>query len=140
MHNRKKIFREREVEVIFDDEWTVIKLDEHRYYRRISGQGIKGVDFLAVHENFGLVLIEMKNYKYGIESIPEDVDDRMIEKRKGTLRLINIIHHYYQRQIYFRLLTSLGWRCLFPKEWSLWIQAKRHLDAQNFFFLGIIDY
>lgn len=135
-----KIFREREVEATFDEEWSVIKLDEHRYYKRLSGLGISGVDFLAVHPVFGMALIEMKNYTQGVSSIPEDIDQRMIEKKTDTMRLIRIINKYYERQIYFRMLRFIGWEYLYPKEWMIWLRAKDHLDNDNIFFIGIIDY
>lgn len=133
-------FTEREVEVLFDNEWTVIKLDEHRYYRRLSGQGIRGVDFMSVHPIFGLVLIELKNYTDGADSIPEGLHKVMEAKQHDTLRLIRIINAYYQRQLYFRLLKMLNWDYLYPKEWKIWMQAKAHLERGNYFFLGIIDY
>lgn len=136
----KHIFIEREVKAIFDEEWSVIKLDEHRYYKRLSGLGISGVDFLAVHPVFGLALIEMKNYTEGKASIPNDIDQRMIGKKNNTIRLINIIYKYYQRQIYFRLLIFIGWEYLYPQEWLIWLRAKKHLDKDNIFFLGVIDY
>ena len=125
---------------MFDDEWDVIKLDEHRYYRRVSGMGFNGVDFLAVHPDFGLVLIEMKNYEKGAASISKELDVKMMRKREDTLRLINIVIKYYQRQTYFRVLNALRLTYFFPQEWKIWLQAKRHMDNGNCFFLGTIDY
>jgi hypothetical protein len=140
MPTGKHTFIEREVKAIFDSEWTVIKLDEHRYYKRLSGSGINGIDFLAVHPVFGVALIEMKNYTKGKKSIPKDLDLKMLEKRNDTIRLINIIIAYYQRQAYFRLLMFIGWEYLYPKEWMIWLNAKYHIDNENVFFLGIVDY
>jgi len=136
----KQIFIERDVEVIFDEEWKVIKLDEHRYYKRISGMGLSGLDFMAVHPIFGLALIEMKNYTNGEDSIPSRLDEVMIAKKRDAIRLINIVNKYYQRQLYFRILSFIGWKYLFPEEWEIWIQAKNHLKKGNYFFLGAIDY
>ncbi len=140
MSKNEQIFKEREVEVIFDQEWDVIKFDEHRYYRIVSGLGLRGVDFIAVHPIFGLALIEMKNYTKGKRSISNDLEAKMLAKRKDTIRLINIINRYYNRQIYFRILFFIGWKKLFPDEWKIWLQAKKHLDNDNYFFLGMIDY
>ena len=136
----KHVFIEGGIEVTFDEEWTVVKLDQHRYYKSVSGQGVSGVDFMAVHPIFGLVLIEMKNYTNGQGSIPKDLDIVMIKKKLDTIRLINIINAYYQRQKYFQLLTYIGWEYLYPKEWKIWLQAKSHLDKGNYFFLAAIDY
>lgn len=102
--------------------------------------GLSAVDFLAVHEEFGLVLIEMKNYTQGMDTIDPELYETMESKREGSLRLINIVFKYYQRQWYFGLLTFFGWEYLYPKEWLVWIQAKGHLDSGNYFFLGNIDY
>lgn len=133
-------FLEREVEVVFDEEWKVFKLDEHRYYKNVSGRGVSAVDFMAVHPTFGLALIEMKNYKFGKDSIPMDLSDKLIEKRNDSIRLINIIYKYYRRQWYFRVLTFIGWTYLYPKDWEIWLLAKQHVVAGNYFFLGAIDY
>ena len=133
-------FTERDVNVLFDVDWRVIKLDEHRYYKRLSGQGIRGVDFMSVHPIFGLVLIELKSYTNGENSIPEGLDGVMLEKQKDTLRLIRIINSYYQRQFYFRLLKKMNWNYLYPDEWKIWIQADEHIKNGNFFFLGIVYY
>ena len=140
MATEKQIFIERGVKAIFDEEWSVIKLDKHRYYKRLSGSGISGVDFLAVHPVFGLALIEMKNYTKGMASIPQDLDQKMVGKKEDTIRLINIINKYYQRQFYFRILRYIGWEYLYPKDWLIWLSAKEHLDKGNIFFLGVIDF
>ncbi|MDF1694414.1 MAG: hypothetical protein P1U56_01190 [Saprospiraceae bacterium] len=140
MTKKKNKFIEREVEVNFDDEWKVIKLDEHRYYKRVSGYGVSGVDFLAIHPIFGVVLIEMKNYTKGKSSIPNKIDHVMSNKQNDTIRLINIIYKYYQRQRYFRVLQWLNLDYLYPEEWKIWIQAKKHIDNNNYFFLGVVDY
>ncbi len=133
-------FTERDVEVIFDGEWDVIKLDKHKYYKRVSGLGISGVDFMAVHPEFGIALVEMKNYTKGKSSISVDLDIKMKAKRDDSLRLINVVHKYFQRQLYFRVLNFIGWKYLYPKEWNIWLQAKKHLDNDNYFFLGVVDY
>jgi hypothetical protein len=140
MHSKKQIFIEREVKVIFDEGWSVIKLDEHRYYKRLSGLGFSGVDFLAVHPDFGLALIELKNYTEGKASKPNDLDQKMIAKKNDAVRLINIIYKYFQRQLYFRILIYIGWEYLYPQEWLIWLRAKKHLDRDNVFFLGVVDY
>lgn len=138
--NNKQIFIEREVEVIFGKEWTVIKLDEHKYYKRLSGLGLSGVDFMAVHATFGLALIEMKNYTKGISSISEELDLIMSSKKRDTIQLIKIVNKYYQKQLYFRILRLIGWEYLYPDSWIIWLKAKEHLDNKNFFFLGVVDY
>ena len=46
----------------FPDNWWVIKLDEHRFYRYVSGRGYKGVDFIIIDDSGKLLLIEVKNY------------------------------------------------------------------------------
>ena len=138
MDQRK--FIEREVELLFDTDWEVIKLDEHRYYKSLSGQGLKAVDFIAVHMEMGIAFIELKNYQQGKDSIPVELDKVMKEKRDDSIRIITVINKYYQRQWYFKLLSWIGWSALFPKEWKTWIDAQKHVDRGNYFFLGIVDH
>ena len=138
MAQRKYI--EREVELMFDNEWKVVKFDEHRYYRQLSGYGLKAVDFLAIHVEMGVAFIEMKNYTNGRNSIPDQLDGVMKEKRDDSIRLISIINKYYQRQWYFRLIKKIGWQRLIPEEWKVWLLANQHVENGNYFFLGIIDH
>lgn len=135
-----EIFIERDVEVVFDDEWLVIKLDEHKYYKRVSGYGLRGVDFMALHVDFGVVFVEMKNYTEGKSSIPFHLEGTMRSKRDDSVRLVRIVCAYFERQWYFRMLKVLGLSVLFPEDWKIWIQAKKHLDQGRYFFLGIVDY
>ena len=53
-----RTFSESGLSFQFPEGWTTIKYDEHRFYTYLSGEGLKGVDFIAIHgEN--LVLIEV---------------------------------------------------------------------------------
>lgn len=116
----------------------MIKLDEHKYYKRLSGKGLKGVDFIATCPINGLAMIELKNYTQGKPSIPAELDLIMIAKRKDTIRLIKIVNQYFQRQLIFRIYKRFG---LFGSpEWKIWMEALNHIEDGNYFFIGIVDY
>lgn len=46
-------------------QWTVVKYDEHLAHKKVSNalQPTKAVDFLGIHDNGQLFLIEVKNYR-----------------------------------------------------------------------------
>jgi len=133
-------FIERNTIVDFEDDWYVIKLDEHRYYKRVSGYGLKAVDFVATHPKIGVFLIELKDYEKGRESIPENIDLVMIEKQEDTLKLMRIIEKYYQRQFIYRLMRWINNDKLYPKDWRFWIYTFDHIKKGNYQFIGDISY
>lgn len=125
-----KIFTESDQTVSFPSDWWVIKLDEHRYYRRLSGQGLKAVDFLALHDDFGLMLIELKNY-HG-RPVPADLGLTMEEKSADTARLIHIVNRYLQRKLYYRIFFSwLKWYRICDREWIFWYKAQQQIEKGN---------
>lgn len=133
-------FVERGLNVHFTDDWQVVKLDEHRYYKTLSGRGFKGVDFLAFHKQEGLYLIELKNYSDTNSDIPENLIDVMVEKQEDTLLLLTIINKYYCRQWSYRLIHFLGWRKLYKVEWLLWTDMYAAIESGRYTFLGVVDW
>lgn len=108
------IFSESELHFKFPESWIVYKYDNHRFYRYLSGSGLKGVDFIAIHQD-QLFLIEVKNY--AIRFIHKDYDpmdalladpsayiDKYFRKFDDTLRLIDVIDRYYKRKWWYRKL------------------------------------
>ncbi|NNE29048.1 MAG: hypothetical protein HKN16_05405, partial [Saprospiraceae bacterium] len=57
------IFSESGLQFQFSNDWTVIKYDDHKFFRYLSGEGLKGVDFLGFTSEGGLFLMEVKNYR-----------------------------------------------------------------------------
>jgi hypothetical protein len=111
-------FRESDINFRFDENWLVYRFDKHRYYRGFSGAGLKGVDFLAIHQDTQLVLMEIKNYnprgpwKRGttLEDIlanPEVLSVHFSEKITDTLLAIDAIRQYWQRRWWRRLLWRI---------------------------------
>jgi hypothetical protein len=107
-------FSESELHFKFPVDWIVHKYDEHRFYRYLSGSGLKGVDFIAIHQG-ELILIEVKNYV--TRSKKENYDPmepllinpalyvkRYLRKFEDTLQLLDIIDRYYNRKWWYRNL------------------------------------
>jgi len=103
----------------------VLKYDEHRFYRYLSGSGFKGVDFIGVLDEKQLALIEVKNYKdrylldesdptEGLIDDPLAYADKYAQKFKDTFQLIGIIRKYYKRKWWFRHTRKLLLRII-PK-------------------------
>lgn len=120
------IFIESGIQFQFPADWLVFKYDEHRFYRYLSGSGLKGVDFIAIRDN-ELILIEIKNYRERIEKElyspvavliekPDLYKDKFVRKFEDTFRLLGIIEQYYQRQWWYRNVFQLLKKYL-PKKW-----------------------
>lgn len=112
----------------FPEEWIVHDYDSHRFYKYLSGEGLKGVDFIAIHQD-ELILIEVKNYTDRIErgrhipteainNEPETFVNEFVRKFKDSFRLLKIIGQYYERQWWYRYLF-LKFRSWFPESFLL---------------------
>lgn len=120
----------------FSDRWNVLKYDEHRFYRYLSGSGFKGVDFIGILDENQLALIEVKNYKdrydldksdptEGLITDPISYAEMYAQKFKDTIQLIGIIKKYYQRRWWFKqprnmLLRIIPKRILLRFDWGFW--------------------
>jgi hypothetical protein len=122
-------FQESGLAFNFEDDWIVIQYDKHRFYRYLSGRGLKGVDFIYVINFEKLVLMEVKNYndRYEYDEInPTETFlnnlDRFFNAYVGkfnhTLRAIQIIHYYYQRKWWFRNLGVPITKVIPKKYWT----------------------
>ena len=62
-------------------QWTVVKYDEHLAHKKVSNalQPTKAVDFLGIHDNGQLFLIEVKNYR----GHTHDEETRNVLQAKG---------------------------------------------------------
>jgi len=55
------IFKESDLTFNFSQkEWEIIRYDTHRYYKILSGAGLKGVDFLGIYQKNKVVFFEVK--------------------------------------------------------------------------------
>ena len=120
----------------FSPGWIVKKFDAHRYYRWLSGQGFKGVDFLAFRPNDSLLCIEVKNYR-GEPPTPSVIADTFCKKISGTLKIVEIIEQYYLRKPLYRLTQK--WIRRWPQyfgEWGFWSEvAELALNRHNCVFV-----
>ena len=129
----------------FPKNWFIIKSDEHRFYRYLSGRGFKGVDFIAINHTGQLLLIEVKNYgdrfpadgilptTILVENTPAYAK-KYIKKYEDTFRLINIVHQVYLRKYWFRKIAlPLLKRWYHPKMlkvgWVFWWAVHQRLEA-----------
>ena len=56
-------FIESDLTFDFPASWRVRAFDDHHFYQAISGQGLKAVDFLVLHPDGQLWLMEVKKLK-----------------------------------------------------------------------------
>ena len=102
----------------FPEHWAVRKYDGHRFYRRISGLGLKGVDFLLIDPTDGghLYLLEVKNFRTrthegGVFVAKLKPATELVEtvttKYEHTLHALRIVHLYYRRKWWYRWLLPL---------------------------------
>lgn len=114
----KQPFIESDLQFYFPDHWAVREYDNHRFYKNLSGLGLKGLDFLVLDpEDEGhLYLMEVKNYRTRVrEGITyeaplksaEELAATVAVKYEHTLRAIRAVHLHYQRKWWYRLLHRM---------------------------------
>ncbi len=142
-----KTFTESGLDFQFSKRWQVLKYDEHRFYRYLSGSGFKGVDFIGILDEKQLVLIEIKNYKdrFSLDESDPTGDlltdpityaEKYSQKFQDTFQLIGIIRKYYQRKWWFKQLRQLilqiiprNWLLQF--DWGFWNIAIQLIDEKK---------
>lgn len=124
--------------ITFPDEWKVIKLDGHRYYKRISGLGIKAVDFIAIDPDWGLFFIELKDYPALADVPTHSSQHRMLQsKLQGSIKLIKTVNKALGRQWYYRLIfLRLRIYKLCPYEWQIWKEAEECIAHDRYIIIG----
>jgi hypothetical protein len=108
-------FEESGLRFSFAPNWVVKKYDEHPYFRALSGNGLKGVDFIAIRDQRQLVFIEVKNYRtrhnaklgasfdVSVKPAPE-LAYELKRKLEDTLLAMDAVLQYYHRSWWFRRL------------------------------------
>ena len=116
-------------QIHFDPTWDVVKIDKHRYYNHVKGQGLKACDFIAYHRDWGLVLIELKDYSK-TDKLPSDLQLLLNRKYEDTLRLIQAIHGMLMRKWHIRFFASkaIFFRFL-PSSVTKWICYNRAIES-----------
>jgi len=131
----------------FSKRWNVLKYDEHRFYRYLSGSGFKGVDFIGILDEKQFALIEVKNYKdryildkfdptEGLINDPVAYAKKYAQKFNDTFQLIGIIRKYYKRKWWFRntrklLLRIIPKRVLLQFDWGFWNIVIQLIDEKK---------
>ncbi len=95
-----RTIEEGHLRFVFDDSWSVIKYDDHPDYQdRIKRlDGTKALDFVAVHANAILYLIEVKDFRgYRIQNRTRVRDSELAlevgQKARDTIAGIVAAHH-----------------------------------------------
>ena len=104
-------FRESNIIFHFDQkDWWVVKFDEDKYYRFLSGDGFRGVDFVCIWKKEKSFLIEVKNFtQYDKEPLPSPADlaEKCIQKFNDSLHLIRLAELLLKRKLMFKLFLPL---------------------------------
>lgn len=137
-----KSFEESGYHIQFEQDWQVLKLDESRFYTYLSGRNFKCVDFLAMHQDFGMFLIELKNY-VDPKNIPthDEIEDIILFKSEDSLHLIEIVEKYFSRKALYRWANK--YPMLFkvlPREWKFWYEVNRYYKDERVTILGDIEW
>lgn len=139
-----KQFIESSYKFEFADSWNVIKYDDHRYYKSISGQSMSGVDFAGLKDGTDCYLIEVKNYKqYTSQTAEKDMDefiDEISDKVKDSIQLIEVIQKFLNRKFLYRFAYRLVRKYpVLNREWYFWTELYRTgiIEKQTVFVLFI---
>lgn len=111
--------------ILFPSTWQVVKVDQHPYYRQVSGQGLKSVDFLALDPEWGLYFIELKDYRHQL-SVEEKADLQEVfeEKLEDSKLLIRSVYAMLHKKWYYKICLRYEWLYrLVPKRSKFWIEA-----------------
>lgn len=139
-------YKESDLNISFDPSWRVKKFDASRYFKLLSGLGLKGVDFIALDKSGQLFLIEVKNYKKRLKSpVDPDISDligkspnlknHFVQKVEDSCQLLEVIYKYLNRKWFYRLMFK--YRHTIPKawiensEWTFWFDANHLLANPN---------
>ncbi len=134
----------------FSHRAVVQKYDEHRYFRRLSGSGLKGVDFLVILDKSQLILTEVKNYRirykekppteiYHILNHPEILAEKILGKAADTLQMIRVVNKFYRKSRMHNLILPLL-QMLRNSRFTLhtrlfWVRAEDLVKQGNFKFV-----
>lgn len=128
-------FHESRLVITFGPSWSVLRFDQSVFFKTLTGQGLRGVDFVGIHGNH-LYLIEVKNYtrakNQAAPSPPEALAFRemLVEKFEDSQRIIRIIHATFRRYMVFRwwqwVASHINFLFLWaPEPWVFWTRCYR---------------
>lgn len=132
-------FQESDLQFNFaSSQWQVLKYDTHKYYKTLSGVGLKGVDFVGIYEKDQLVFFEIKHYRTH-KTLPnatfvffEDTPlfiQHIQDKMDDTVTAIKVIIKYLKRKFWYRSFLKLERfipiRLIINKDWYFWHQLHK---------------
>lgn len=111
-------FLESDINFFFESDWVVHRYDTHRYFRGLSGRGLKGVDFIGILHQEYLVFFEVKNYNIrpsgrggqSLDLVQKDshlIANAFIRKIEDTFTAVDAIQKYWERRWWRRLFSML---------------------------------
>lgn len=136
-------FEESRLLIEFDDrQWQVVQYDKHRYYRHLSGHGLKGADFIGIWRDEYLVIVEVKNYqvnpgKKGIEILnTSEIVEHLHRKLGDTVKGIIAAQGFLQRKRLIKFLAYLRSSKFFGPfipagKWTFWLRAHHLLTKES---------
>lgn len=141
-------FIESDLHFYFNDQWLIKKYDNHRFYRHLSGVGLKAVDFIGLWKGKKVILMEIKNYKTRYTDHFPPIGEKILAKNptlvalmenkiEDTFLAIETIIKYYQRRWWYRIFVKIIPPVL-PRyfqyfEWGFWtcIHQKIQDEKEN---------
>ena len=136
-----------ESDLVFDfDEtaWVVKKYDSHRYYKKLSGSGLKGVDFIGIFQQRQVVFIEVKHFRsrhptlqeeFAVLTTTKQFIAKMADKLEDTFTAVTAIAAYLRKKWWYRLFVK--WEAHLPKQlfkkqdWFFWHQVYQLAQEQS---------
>lgn len=134
-------YQESDIDFSFPAGWAVRKYDDHRFYRGLSGHGLKAVDFIILLPDGRLCLMEVKNYlprtgkmgrQHAVTRKPaKKLAADLTKKYADSGRAINVISRYYASKWYYRWRYALGKYFAFQYRSDLlfWHEAARRAQS-----------
>lgn len=116
-------FLESDINFFFESGWVVHRYDTHRYFKGLSGKGLKGVDFIGILHQESLVFFEVKNYNIRpsgrggqsldlVQNDPRMISNAFIRKIEDTFTAVDAIQKYWERRWWRRIFST--WISHFP--------------------------
>jgi len=121
-------FQESDLQFYFDNaHWRVMKYDAHRYYKILSGAGLKGVDFIGIHNKKQLVFFEVKHFRSPKVNSKENEAlfiQQIYDKMEDTITAIQVIEKLLNRKRWYRYFLKLESYIPFyfvqNRDWYFW--------------------
>ncbi|MEM1123114.1 MAG: hypothetical protein AAGJ18_21910 [Bacteroidota bacterium] len=135
------IFQESGLLFTFSEKtWDVLQYDTHKYYKILSGVGLKGVDFLGIYQKRQVVFWEVKHFRSPISKdhkfeLSPDFEGQIVGKLVDSIRAIRVIHQYLERKWWYRAYQKF--KGYFPsfliknQDWYFWYRLHQLISSKE---------